>query len=177
MSISPKFKELVRVASTQFKLLNRNKSLSRADKKQLKTFFLDRMIGPQVRHVLAQNTNGHAVPASQPPERMAGQRLLTAREAEAWLQIDAKTLYKYANEGLIPHVRLKTNVRFPARELQRWVRRHFHLPPGMKASGYGMRSLQRPRRAPTSRPLTRGLFNFLGQAAPPSLREPPDLAR
>jgi hypothetical protein len=48
VSVTPTLKELVRVATTQFRLLNRNKFLSAADRKQLKAFFLDRMMGPRV---------------------------------------------------------------------------------------------------------------------------------
>ena len=131
MSATPVLKLLVRTAADQFQLLNRNKSLSVADKRQLKTFFLDRMIGPRVRDVLAANRTGQT-PVRAPKDRMAGQSLLTAKEVEAWLKIDVKTLYKYAAENAIPHIRLKANVRFPARELQQWIDRHFHLPPTMK---------------------------------------------
>lgn|GEM_PF-6161571 len=128
MSVTPNFKELVRIATTQFRLLNRNKSLSAADRKQLKTFFLDRMIGPRVRDVLRQNSTGEVLPFRAPKDHMAGQRLLTAKEVEAWLGIDVKTLYAFAKRKMVPHVRLQGNVRFPARELQKWVDRHSHIP-------------------------------------------------
>jgi hypothetical protein len=58
VSVTPKLEELVRIAATQFRTLNRTKSLSAADKKQLQMFFLSRMIGPRVRDVLRDHTNG-----------------------------------------------------------------------------------------------------------------------
>jgi excisionase family DNA binding protein len=132
VSVTPKFKELVRVATTQFRSLNQDKFLSAADKKQLKTFFLDRMIGPRVRDILTENRNGHGFPAPQSKERMAGQQLLTAREVEARLKIDVKTLYAFAKQRIIPHVRLRGNVRFPARELENWIRSHSHIPRALR---------------------------------------------
>lgn len=131
VSVTRKFNALVRVAETQFRSLNRNKSLSTFDKKQLKTFFLDRMIGPRVRDVLQENRIGRSSKARLPQDRMAGQSLLTAKEVEAWLKIDVKTLYAFAQRKIIPHVRLKGNVRFPAREIKQWVDRHSHLPAAM----------------------------------------------
>lgn len=39
--------------------------------------------------------------------------LLTARDLEALLKIDVKTIYSYAQRGLIPYVKIQSNVRFP----------------------------------------------------------------
>jgi excisionase family DNA binding protein len=132
VSFTPKLKQLVRTATTQFKLLNRNRSLSSADRKQLKTFYLARILNPQVHQILRQDSPSRAFPGRVTNDRMAGQSLLTAQEVEAWLKIDVKTLYKYAADNVIPHIRLKGNVRFPARELREWLRRHSHLPATMR---------------------------------------------
>jgi predicted site-specific integrase-resolvase len=39
---------------------------------------------------------------------------LTAKDLEAVLKIDAKTIYSYVRRGLIPYVRIQRNVRFSA---------------------------------------------------------------
>jgi excisionase family DNA binding protein len=132
VSASRKLKQLVRTAATQFKSINAKKYLSAADKLKLKTFFLDRVIGPKVGEVLHQNGNGSGHPAPAPQDQIAGRPLLTARQVETWLRIDVKTLYKFAQEKTIPHVRLQGNVRFPLRELQEWVSQHSHVPPEMR---------------------------------------------
>ena len=56
------------------------------------------------------------------------QRLLTAQELEAMLRIDRKTLYKYAAERSIPHIRLGGNVRFREADIAEWIERHTILP-------------------------------------------------
>src|SRR5438105_4655110 len=38
--------------------------------------------------------------------------MLTAKDLEALLQIDRKTIYSYAERGLIPYVRIESNLRF-----------------------------------------------------------------
>ena len=38
--------------------------------------------------------------------------MLTAKELEAILKIDVKTIYSYVQRGLIPYVRIQSNVRF-----------------------------------------------------------------
>jgi hypothetical protein len=37
---------------------------------------------------------------------------LTAKDLEAVLKIDAKTIYSYVQRGLIPYVKIQSNVRF-----------------------------------------------------------------
>ena len=126
MLLTQEFKELIFVAVTQFRWLNRNKFLSRADKKQLKTFFLEQLIAPYASNTAPRKRSGRGSLGRKPPSRIGGDQMFTAKEVEAWLRVDRKTLYAYAHKGLIPHVRIKRSVRFPARELQQWVRKHFH---------------------------------------------------
>jgi hypothetical protein len=57
--------------------------------------------------------------------------ILTAKELEAFLRIDAKTIYSYVQKGLILHMRIESNVRFSKHQVMRWVRRaHFPAPTG-----------------------------------------------
>jgi len=47
------------------------------------------------------------------PERsVAAKELLTAKEVEELLRIDVKTIYNYVQRGLIPYVRMQSNLRF-----------------------------------------------------------------
>jgi predicted DNA-binding transcriptional regulator AlpA len=147
VSLTPEFKELIFIAVAQFRWLNRNKSLSRADKKQLKTFFLEQLIAPHVPNPAQRNSNGRASAGRTPKNRIVGQQMLTAKEVEAWLRIDRKTIYLYVQKRLIPHLRLEGNVRFPALELQQWVRRHSYPPRDMKAkhAPRQLRTKRKPR--------------------------------
>ena len=56
---------------------------------------------------------------------------LTAKDLEALLKIDAKTIYSCVRMGLIPYVRIQRNVRFSKREILEWVEEHsYRLPQG-----------------------------------------------
>ena len=47
--------------------------------------------------------------------------LLTAKELEELLKIDVKTIYSYVQRGLIPYVRIESNVRFPRHQIIEWI--------------------------------------------------------
>lgn len=47
--------------------------------------------------------------------------MLTARELEALLRIDVKTIYAYVQKGLIPYVRIQSNIRFIRDEILEWI--------------------------------------------------------
>ena len=47
--------------------------------------------------------------------------VLTAKELEAFLRIDVKTIYKYVQLGLIPYVRMESNIRFSKHQVLRWL--------------------------------------------------------
>jgi predicted DNA-binding transcriptional regulator AlpA len=53
-----------------------------------------------------------------------GKELLTAREVEELLRIDVKTIYSYVQRGLIPYVRMQSNLRFVKSEVLAWVAEH-----------------------------------------------------
>jgi predicted DNA-binding transcriptional regulator AlpA len=50
--------------------------------------------------------------------------LLTAKEVEALLRIDVKTIYSYVQRGLIPYVRIQSNLRFVKADVLAWVAEH-----------------------------------------------------
>jgi excisionase family DNA binding protein len=54
--------------------------------------------------------------------------LLTAKELEALLRIDVKTIYGYVQRGLIPYVRIQTNLRFRKQEVLEWLARQSYPP-------------------------------------------------
>ena len=47
--------------------------------------------------------------------------LLTAKEVEALLRIDVKTIYSYVQRGLMPYVRIQSNLRFMRSEILAWM--------------------------------------------------------
>ncbi len=53
---------------------------------------------------------------------------LTAKDLEAILKIDAKTIYSYVQRGLIPYVKIQSNVRFSKREILEWIERQSYRP-------------------------------------------------
>jgi predicted DNA-binding transcriptional regulator AlpA len=50
--------------------------------------------------------------------------LLTAKEVEELLRIDVKTIYGYVQRGLIPYVRIQSNLRFLKSEILAWLADH-----------------------------------------------------
>jgi predicted DNA-binding transcriptional regulator AlpA len=62
-------------------------------------------------------------------------QLLTARELEAMLKIDIKTIYAYVQRGLIPYVKIQSNVRFPKHEILAWIQHQSHRPKGGVVNG------------------------------------------
>jgi excisionase family DNA binding protein len=49
------------------------------------------------------------------------QLLLTPRQAAQALQISERTLWSMKASGEIPHVLLRTSVRYPVADLQKWI--------------------------------------------------------
>jgi len=55
---------------------------------------------------------------------MDDKELLTAKEVEELVRIDVKTIYSYVQRGLIPYVRIQSNLRFLRSEVLAWVAEH-----------------------------------------------------
>src|SRR5437667_6660434 len=54
--------------------------------------------------------------------------VLTAKEVEEMLQIDVKTIYSYVQRGLLPYVRIQSNLRFLKSEILKWIEEHRFRP-------------------------------------------------
>ena len=54
--------------------------------------------------------------------------ILTARELEAFLRIDVKTIYGYVQRGLIPYVRIQSNLRFRKQDVLDWIASQSYSP-------------------------------------------------
>ena len=67
---------------------------------------------------------------SRPPSWQDAPELLTARDLEALLKIDVKTIYSYVQRGLIPYVKIQSNLRFSKFEIFNWIEEHSHRPRG-----------------------------------------------
>ena len=71
------------------------------------------------------------------------EKLLTAREVARILSISEKTVYSYVSRNLIPHYKIEANVRFRARDLANWLRRHaslVHSRPGVAPKTAALRT-------------------------------------
>ena len=73
------------------------------------------------RNLVAPWARGH--PESRSLDTSLGQlgELLTAKELQRLLKISVKTIYGYVQRGLIPYVRIQSNVRFPKRRILEWI--------------------------------------------------------
>lgn len=66
----------------------------------------------------------------KPDNNLGGSRgedlpdLLTAKDLERLLKIDVKTIYSYAQKGLLPYVRIQSNLRFEKSEILHWIEGH-----------------------------------------------------
>jgi len=65
--------------------------------------------------------------------------MLTAKELEALLKIDQKTIYGYVQRGLIPYVRIQSNVRFPKRQIIEWIEQQNYRLHSKNGNGAGDR--------------------------------------
>ena len=54
--------------------------------------------------------------------------ILTAKELQHLLRIDTKTIYGYVQRGLIPYVRIQSNLRFRKRKILNWIEEHSYTP-------------------------------------------------
>lgn len=75
---------------------------------------------------------------AKPPEKSSMARarpavsdlneLMTAKEVEGLLRIDVKTVYSYAQRGLLPYVRIQSNLRFLKSDILNWIAEHQFKP-------------------------------------------------
>ncbi len=61
--------------------------------------------------------------------------LLTAKELEALLKIDVKTIYSYVQRVIIPYVKIQSNVRFVKEQILEWIEQQNYRPRSMDRNG------------------------------------------
>jgi len=81
------------------------------------------------QHQQTSSTLGQTNPVELP-------EILTAKELEALLRIDVKTIYGYVQRGLIPYIRIQSNLRFRKQEVLDWIASQSY---SLQASGNGHR--------------------------------------
>ena len=76
------------------------------------------------------STRGSSCAGTDAPETIIGfvGEMFTAKELEQILKISIKTVYRYVQQGLIPYVRIQSNVRFPKRQILEWIERQSYHP-------------------------------------------------
>jgi len=55
-------------------------------------------------------------------------QVVIVKEVERLLKIDVKTIYSYVGRGLLPYVRIQSNLRFLKSEILKWVEEHRFRP-------------------------------------------------
>src|SRR5947209_7981709 len=100
---------LVRNIFRTFRVINQDRNLSRKNREEVKTLYLQRVL-TRVASALPKRDDRKQPPASLAARPERG--LLNAVQVEALTGIDRKTLWGYATNGTIPHVRIESNVRF-----------------------------------------------------------------
>jgi len=76
---------------------------------------------------------GHSAPMLANFEALP--EMLTAEELEKFLRIDRKTIYRYVQLGLIPYVRMESNLRFSKHQVQRWLEERSFQPRPVHGNG------------------------------------------
>ena len=61
--------------------------------------------------------------------------ILTAGELEKFLRIDRKMIYSYVRRGLIPHMRIESNVRFSKHQVLEWLQERSFQPRPVNRNG------------------------------------------
>ena len=81
-------------------------------------FKLVRFLAPEeaFSYLETLQTTANARPATPDPNE-----LMTAKEVEELLRIDVKTIYSYVQRGLLPYVRIQSNLRFLRSEILNWM--------------------------------------------------------
>ena len=76
---------------------------------------------------------GHSTPILASAETLP--EILTAKELEALLRIDVKTIYRYVQEGRIPYLRMESNLRFSKHQVLQWLQERSFEPRPVNRNG------------------------------------------
>jgi excisionase family DNA binding protein len=68
-------------------------------------------------------------------------RLLTAKDLSEALAISEKTIYAYVSKGLIPYIKIESNVRFRPQAIREWLQQKEYLPRELHSKGSNGRAL------------------------------------
>jgi predicted DNA-binding transcriptional regulator AlpA/DNA helicase HerA-like ATPase len=94
-------------------------TLSTAQYRQVK------FLTPEETFSFIDNLEAKTAPASPVPDPS---ELMTAKEVEEMLRIDVKTVYSYVQRGLLPYVKIQSNVRFLRSEILKWMEERQYKP-------------------------------------------------
>lgn len=61
--------------------------------------------------------------------------ILTARELETLIRLDVKTIYNYVKRGLIPYLKIQSNIRFRKNEIIDWLEKQSYRPRPVNGNG------------------------------------------
>jgi excisionase family DNA binding protein len=73
-------------------------------------------------------TEAHLGRNGQPGDILFGSSLLTTKQLAEALAISEKTVYAYVAKGIIPFIKIESNVRFRPHAIREWLRRKEYLP-------------------------------------------------
>ena len=79
-------------------------------------------------------TAKHSLGEGRESQDFWSQQMLTAKDLEELLKIDTKTIYSYVRRGLIPYVRIQSNVRFPIGAILHWIEQQTFTPRRTKSA-------------------------------------------
>ena len=71
------------------------------------------------------NHFGNEYPDVIPADRVG---LLNASELAKLLNISPKTVYAYVSKGLIPFIKIESNVHFSPQAIREWLQKKAHVP-------------------------------------------------
>ena len=76
---------------------------------------------------------GHSTPILVNAEAL--REILTAKELEAFLRIDVKTIYRYVQQGRIPYLRMESNLHFSKHQVLQWLQERSFEPRPVRRDG------------------------------------------
>jgi predicted DNA-binding transcriptional regulator AlpA len=94
-------------------------ALSTAQYRQVKFF------APEEAFAFIESLEAKGTAVATPPDP---NELMTAKEVEELLRIDVKTVYSYVKRGLLPYVKIQSNVRFLRPAILQWMEERQYKP-------------------------------------------------
>jgi excisionase family DNA binding protein len=84
-----------------------------------------RFLTPEEAFSFIDGLEAKIAPAAASPDPS---ELMTAKEVEELLRIDVKTIYSYVKRGLLPYVKIQSNVRFLRSAILKWMEERQYKP-------------------------------------------------